>query len=97
MRYTVKPDQLDTHLHLLAQVYQELATIDPGGIGWTTYRIADSTAFLEVINGPDLPQPLPRIEAFQRYRIGLEDRCEATPEFSEVLEVGSYTAHPDRR
>lgn len=90
MRYTVKPDQLDLHLDLLGAVYQELMTTDPGGIVWTTYRVADSSTFVEVIRGADLPHPLPQLPAFQRYRAGLDDRCEAPPEFTEVAEVGAY-------
>lgn len=90
MRYTVTADDLQTHLDLLADVYDELATTRPDGIAWTTYRVTGTRTFVELVDGPDLPQPLPELATFQRYRGGLDARCEGDREFLEVEKVGSF-------
>ncbi len=90
MRYTVKPDHLQTHLDLLRDVYDDLATSQPHGIAWSTYQIADTRSFVELVEGPDLPQPLPQLESFQRYRIGLDDRCEGDRDFQELQQIGAF-------
>lgn len=93
MRYQIKPDQLDVHLTLLRAVYAELAERGPDGLVWATYQLDQPTQFVEVVSGPDLPNPLPHLPAFQTYRAGLEDRCETQPQFTEANQIGSYT-HP---
>lgn len=93
MRYTIKADQLQTHLDLLRHVYDDLARTQPDGIAWTTYQVAGTRTFIEFVEGPALPQPLPRIESFQRYRAGLDDRCEDR-EFLELQPIGSFA--PER-
>ncbi|WP_262851828.1 sporulation protein YqfD [Mumia quercus] len=92
MRYTVKHDELETHLDLLQDVYRELATTQPDGIAWTTYRVTGTRTFIEVVEGADLPQPLPRLRSFQRYRVGLDDRCEGAREFLEMAPIASFAA-----
>lgn len=91
MRYTVKAEQLQTHLELLRDVYDDLATRQPYGIAWTTYQLTGTHTFVEFVEGPDLPQPLPQIESFQRYRAGLDDRCEPDREFAELQHIGSFS------
>lgn len=91
MRYTVKADQLPTHLELLRDVYDDLATRQPDGIAWTTYQITGTRTFVEFVEGPDLPQPLSQIESFQRYRAGLDDRCEHGREFEELQHIASFS------
>lgn len=93
MRYQIKPAELDTHLTLLRAVYDELSETRSDGLIWATYQLDEPTWFLEVVSGPDLPNPLPHLPAFQTYRAGLEDRCEAPSQFTEATQVGSY-AHP---
>jgi len=39
---------------------------------------------VEFVEGPELPEPLARLESFQRYRVGLDDRCEGDREFLEL-------------
>lgn len=90
MRYRIRTSDLDTHLALLQAVYAELADVQPAGLDWTTYQLDDPTSFLEVVSGPDLPEPLPHLTTFQRYRAGLEDRCDEPPVFTETRQVGSY-------
>lgn len=88
MRYRVKPDRLDEHLHLLAAVYAELDRVAPQGLSWATFRLEDGS-FLEIAIDPDLPGPLPDLASFARYRAGLEDRC-SEREAAEIHQVGAY-------
>jgi len=92
MRYTVRADQLQSHLDLLRDVYDDLADTRPGGIAWTTYRVTGTRTFVEFVEGPELPQPLPQLESFRRYRVGLDDRCEGDREFLELQVVGPFHA-----
>ena len=96
MRYTIKADQMQTHLELLRDVYDDLATRQPDGIAWTTFQVAGTRTFVELVEGPDLPQPLPRLESFQRSGTGLDDRCEADREFDELHRVGSFSPSQSR-
>lgn len=95
MRYTVKADQLESHLELLRDVYDDLAIRQPDGIAWTTYQIAETRSFVELVEGPDLPHPLPQLESFQRYRIGLDDRCEGDRDFHELHQIGAFPRRHD--
>lgn len=90
MRYTVKADQLQSHLDLLRDVYDDLADTRPSGIAWTTYQVTGTRTFVEFVEGPELPEPLPQLESFQRYRVGLDDRCEGDREFLELQQVGTF-------
>lgn len=95
MRYTVRPDHLQTHLKLLRDVYDELADTRPAAIAWSTYQVTGTTTFIEFVEGPDLPHPLPQIESFQRYRADLDDRCEGEREFLDLQQVGSFRPDAD--
>lgn len=90
MRYTIKADELQTHLELLHAVYEELSTSQPEHFHWATYQLDDPRAFVEIVIGADLPGPLPSIESFQRYRVGLDARCDGPREFIELHEAGAY-------
>ncbi len=46
-------------------------------------------SFVEVVIGEDLPQPLPQLEAFRRYRADFEERCEER-DFAELAEVRAF-------
>ncbi|GAT66685.1 hypothetical protein HS048_13405 [Planomonospora sp. ID91781] len=89
LRYTVKPDHLDRHLRLLADVYAELDRLRPARFSWATYRIPGSRDFIEIATGHPLPGPLPGLPAFQRYRADLDDRCE-TRRFDNVTLIGAF-------
>ncbi|MBQ1024269.1 hypothetical protein [Micromonospora sp. C95] len=87
--YRVRTDCLDEHLALLNPVHEELARVRPPGFRYLTLRLDDGFSFVDVVIGPDLPGPLPSLEAFGRFRAGLDERCEqrSTTEFTVL---GSY-------
>jgi tRNA-Thr(GGU) m(6)t(6)A37 methyltransferase TsaA len=57
-------------------VYAELEASDAQGLRYATFQLDDAGRVVEVVMGEDLPQPLPQLEAFRRYRADLEERCE---------------------
>jgi hypothetical protein len=89
IRCKVKPDQVERHLELLRAVYRELESTQPEGLRWATFRLADGVTFVDFVAGDDLPGPLPRLEAFRRFRADLEERCDERVA-SELREVGSF-------
>lgn len=95
IRYTVKADQLQTHLDLLRAVHEELSVNRPQGFHWATYETDQPRHFVEIVTGADLPGPLPQMKSFQRYRVGLDARCEGPREFTELHEIGSFGYPPE--
>ncbi len=92
IRYKVKPDQVERHLELLRAVYQELESTQPDGFRWATFRLEDGVSFVDFVAGDDLPGPLPRLEAFRRFRADLEERCDERVA-AELHEIGSFRFH----
>ena len=92
IRYKVKPDGIERHLELLRAVYEELESTQPDGFRWATFRLGDGVSFVEFVAGTDLPGPLPRLEAFRRFRANLEERCDERV-MVELREVGSFRFH----
>ncbi|MGH3520627.1 MAG: hypothetical protein ACRDQ7_25300 [Haloechinothrix sp.] len=92
MRYRVRPEQLAHHLELLKEVYAELEAVDPGGFVWISYQLDDPHEFIEIAAAPELPGPLPQMESFRRYRLGLENRCESRS--SEYLHPATSYGFP---
>ncbi|MFC7545321.1 hypothetical protein [Plantactinospora sp. GCM10030261] len=89
IQYRVRPECLDGHLALLRSVQEEVARRRPAGLRLLTLRLADGRTFVDVAMGPDLPEPLPSLESFRRFRADLEERCEERS-MSEVTVLGSY-------
>lgn len=90
IRHTIKPEHLDQHLELLRTAQDELHRLAPADFTWTVYRVGGTRTFVEYTSGPNLPQPLPTLPAFRRYRAGLDDRRDGDGEFLELEEIGSY-------
>lgn len=87
--YKVKPDQVERHLKLLRAVYQELASTEPDNLHWATFQLEDEVSFVDFVTGDDLPEPLPELETFQRFRANLEERCDERV-VTEINEIGSF-------
>ena len=93
LRYTVREGDIDEHLALIADVYQELHTLRPSGFEFATYRLAGTNEFVEIASAPRLPGPLPTLPSFRRYRADLESRC-SRRDFDIVTVVGQYPPKP---
>jgi hypothetical protein len=92
-RCKVKPDELARNLELLDAVYEELASVRPDGLRYATYQLEDKVTFIAIADLEDGPGVLQGLDAFQRYRANLEQRCDEPPVMTVLHEVGSYRGH----
>jgi hypothetical protein len=90
VRYQVHPDAAEENQRLVEQVYAELASTDPGGLWYATYRLADGVTFIHVATVTGEENPLNTTAAFARFQEGLAERCAQPPAPSAATIVGSY-------
>ncbi|WP_141579619.1 hypothetical protein [Actinomadura sp. WMMA1423] len=90
VRWKIKPEQVERELELLREVYAELRAVRPDGLRYATFQLEDEVTFMDVVELDDGPEVLRRIEAFQRYRTTLDERCDEPPEMTTLHRVGSY-------
>ncbi len=84
IRYRVKPGRAEENADLVRAVYAELAELKPPGFRYATFR--DGDAFAHVAYGD---APLQDLQAFRRFREGLEERCAERPQVVSDT-VGAY-------
>ena len=90
IRYRTTPDTADENQRLIEDVYTELATSDPGGLRYVTFRLADKVTFVHVAVLAGGDNPLTRSPAFAAFQKGLAERCVEPPNPSDATVVGSY-------
>jgi hypothetical protein len=92
VRYRVKPGRTEENATLVRAVYAELAATEPPGFRYATYLQDDGVSFVHIaITDEDHDAPLPELPAFQRFRAGLSERCDAPPEATTLTErIGAY-------
>jgi hypothetical protein len=91
VRYRVRPDRVAENEELVRAVYEELASMQPDGLRYATYRLADGVTFVHVAEHAE-DNPLRQVAAFQRFQEGIRERCDEPPVVTEAHEVGSYRA-----
>jgi len=84
IRYRVKAGRADENADLVRAVYAELAEREPDGFRYATFRDGDTFTHVAIGDGP-----LQTLTAFQRFREGLNERCEEPPRFVSDT-VGAY-------
>ena len=91
VRYRPTADQADENQRLAEAVFAELATTDPGGIRYATFRLADG-AFVHIAELEDGPNPLLTNTAFAAFQQGISERCEEGegPNPQDATLVGEY-------
>jgi hypothetical protein len=97
IRYKVKPDLLEQHLELTRDVYEELASAQPGGVRQATFQFEDGLSFVmfvAFVETEDGRVPGTQLPTFQRYRSTLDERCTEPPVVTALHEVGSFHFHP---
>jgi hypothetical protein len=96
VRYKVKPAQADHNAELVRAVYAELEQVRPGGFHYGTFRLDDGLTFIHLVSHDedDGVDPLPKLEAFRRFRDGVRERCDEVPVANEVQEIGSFRLFP---
>jgi hypothetical protein len=96
VRYTVKPECLDTHEALLAGVFAQLAEVAPAGLDYQVVRLADGRSFVHMARVEGAENPLPALSAFRAFSADIKSRCEQPPSSAEGTCVGSYGRAPGR-
>jgi hypothetical protein len=89
VRYRVQPDRVAENEELVRAVYDELATSQPDGLQYATFKLPDGVTFVHVAEHGQ-PNPLAETAAFQRFQEGIQDRCDEPPVVSQVDVIGSY-------
>lgn len=90
VRYRTKPDQAEANAELVRAVFEELASNDPGGLRYATYRLEDGVTFVHVATIEGDSNPLVVSDAFSRFQAGIADRCEEAPIAMDATVIGSY-------
>jgi hypothetical protein len=93
IRRKVKPDEVERELESLHAVYEELESVRPDGLRQATFQLEDKVTFVDFVDLAEGPGVLRQLEAFQRYRATLDERCDEPPVMTELNEVGSYRFH----
>jgi hypothetical protein len=90
VRYKVKPERVAENEELVRAVYEELQSVAPDGLHYATFRLEDGVSFMHVAVTEAERNPLPDLEAFQRFQAGIADRCDEPPVVTTLSEVGSF-------
>ncbi|HUE66989.1 MAG TPA: hypothetical protein VMP38_02325 [Candidatus Acidoferrum sp.] len=92
IRYKTKPEFADENQRLVENVYEELSALDPGGVHYATFRLADGVTFLHLFttDSDDRANTLGDVAAFKEFLRNLPERCAEAPSSQEVTLVGSY-------
>jgi hypothetical protein len=81
----------DTNATLVRAVFEELRTRAPGGIRYTSYRLADGVTFIHIASVETRgDNPLTALPAFKAFQGQLKDRCVEAPVVTDLSVVGSY-------
>ena len=92
VRYTVKPGREAENEALVRAVYEELDRRSPDHFRYATFAYGDGRSFLHLATYEDDGErsPFEGVAAFERFKEGLGDRCEAPPVRTELRPVGSF-------
>lgn len=90
VRYRVKEGREAENEALVCAVYEELASEQPEGFRYATFRF-DERSFVHfaLIEGEG-PGPLPGLSAFEAFTHDIGERCDEPPVVADLLRVGSY-------
>jgi hypothetical protein len=92
VRYRTEPERAEENQALVGQVFAELATAQPDGLRYATFRLADGVSFVHVadVDTDDGDNPLSRIAAFGEFQREIPDRMAEGPDVVDATLVGSY-------
>jgi hypothetical protein len=90
VRYkTSSTTHADANAALIRAVFDELRARAPGGLRYTSYRLADGVTFVHIATH-DSDNPLTSLPAFKAFQAELKDRCVELPVVTELSVVDSY-------
>jgi hypothetical protein len=90
VNYRVAPERVAENEELVRAVYQELAASRPTGLRYATFKLADGVSFMHVAETAEEHNPLPELESFKRFQVGLGERCDEAPVVTALSPIGSY-------
>jgi hypothetical protein len=92
IRCKVRPDGVEASLESFREVYEELRSVQPKGLRYVTFQLADQVTFVSFaeMEGPEV---LRGLAAFQRLRATPGDLFDEPPVLTTLHEVGSYGFH----
>ena len=92
VRYRTSPERADENQALVEGVFAELAKVDPAGLRYMTFRLADGVTFVHVasVETEDGTNPLTSTPAFGEFQRELADRLEEGPLVSAATVIGSF-------
>lgn len=90
--YRTSPEKADENAKLVERVFEELNETNPGGIRYTTFRLADGVSFVHVAETEGDSNPLAETSAFKEFQREIADRCVEGPNPQAATLVGSYRA-----
>jgi hypothetical protein len=92
VRYRVKPGRAEENAELVRAVYAELGEAQPPGFRYATFALEDGVTFVHIAFMEDGREaPLLQLAAFQRFQSGIAERCEETPQVTQLaVRIGSY-------
>ena len=96
VRYRVHPECAAENEALVCGVYEQLRSEQPEGLRYAAFVGEDGVSFTHVLFAElaEAAAALPRLEAFRRFRAGLDDRCAEAPVVTRLSEVGSVGFDP---
>ena len=90
IRYTVHADQAARNEELVRAVYAALASTQPAGLRYATFKLDDGCTFLHLADTGQGPSPLLEVPAFQAFQAGLGERCSAPPVRTALEGIGAF-------
>jgi len=90
IRYRTRPERADVNEQLIRAVYEELREIEPDGLSYATFLLADQVTFLHLVRTERAPSPLLAVRAFGVFQAGIADRCDQLPVREQLSTIGSY-------
>ena len=91
IRYRTKPEVTDKNAELIAGVFAELKTAQPGGVRYLSLRLDDGN-FIHLVEteASDGSSALSGMASFKAFQSGIRDRCAEPPQIGGVTIVGNY-------
>lgn len=90
VRYKTHPEHADTNARLIHAVFDELRSLTPDGIRYTTYRLADGVTFIHLASHAHDPSRLTSLPAFKAFQANIKERCAEPPLVTELSILDSY-------
>ena len=90
VRYTVKPELVETNAKLVEAVFAQLERDQPSGLRYQTFRIEGTGTFLHLATIEGTDNPLLALAAFKEFTAAIAERCIEPPVTMHLDAIGAY-------